>query len=218
MKIKEIISKMSLNSKLAGGTIVLGFFALLIGNPSSNTTVKINEKDLAVMVEKGADNISVEELADRIVKGNIDFRLIDLRAEREYSEYAIPSSENIQIADLTDGNLQRNQKIILYSDTGVRSVQGWFFLKAKGFKYVYMLHGGLNEWKDKILFPKIAENATPEQKAEFDKMAEVSKFFGGSPQTGTTETAVANIPALPKIQMPAVVPSHGAKKKKREGC
>ncbi len=217
MKIKEFISKQSLNIKLAGGTVLLGLIALIIGNPSTNIS-RIDEQDLAVMVEKGTDHISVEDLADWIIKGKVDYRLIDLRSEKEFAEYSIPSSENIQISDLLGSDLQRNEKIILCSKGGIHSVQAWFLLKAKGYKNVYTLRGGLDEWKDKILFPKLAVNAAPKEKAKFDKMAEVSKFFGGEPQTGLTEAAMTNMPVLPKLQMPIASPTTGTPKKKREGC
>ncbi len=144
--------------------------------------------------------------------------MIDLRTEKEYSEYTIPTSENIRITSLLDGNLFRNEKIILYSDGGIHSAQAWLLLKAKDFKNVYMLKGGIDEWKDKILFPKLTLNATPEEKTKFDKLAEVSKYFGGAPQTGTAETSVTNTPSLPKLQMQSSPPAGGAKKKKREGC
>jgi len=218
MKINEFFSKISLNQKLALFALALGFFAFVIGNPNSNTFVKINEQDLSVIVEKGVDHISVQELSDWIIKGKSDYRLIDLRTEKEFSEYSIPTSENIQIVNLTDGDLQRNQKLILYSDGGIHSAQAWFLLKAKGFVSVYMLKGGLDEWKDKILFPKLSADANEQQKSEFEKMAEVSKYFGGSPQTGTTESTVTNVPALPKLQLPAATSAGGAKRKKREGC
>ena len=76
------------------------------------------------------------------------------------------------------------KKIILYSDAGIHSAQAWFLLKANGYKGVYILRGGLEEWKDSILFPRLVENATPAEIAAFEKAKEISKFFGGSPQVG----------------------------------
>jgi hypothetical protein len=52
-------------------------------------------------------------------------------------------------------------------------------------------------------------------------MKEVSKFFGGTPQTGTAEQPSA-VTVLPKLMMPSAPagstsPSNATKKKK-EGC
>ncbi len=73
MKLKEIFSKISLNLKLASGAVLLGFFALIFGNPGNNTNADIDIKDLAVMVETQVDHVSVEDLADWIIKGKSDY-------------------------------------------------------------------------------------------------------------------------------------------------
>lgn len=218
MKLKEIFSKLTLNVKLASAAIFLGVVAFAIGNPVNNSIAKVDMQELSTMVQKEIDRVSVETLADWVIKGKSDYRLIDTRTEKEFNEYNIPTSENIPVTNLLDGGLLRNEKIILYADGGTHSAQAWFLLKAKNYAGVYILQGGLEEWQDKILFPKLALNASPEEKAKFDKLAEVSKFFGGVPQTGACETAMTAAPSLPKLSASAAAPACGAKKKKREGC
>lgn len=222
MKFLELIQKIDLKIKLAAIAIFLGFTAFIISNPFDNSIVKINAKDLAVMVQAEVDHVNVDELADWIIKGKSDYRLIDLRTEKEYNNYNIPTSENIPITNLLDGELFRNEKIVLYSEGGIHSAQAWFLLKAKDYKNVYMLRGGMEEWNDKILFPKLTSNATQEEKAKFEIASAISRYFGGQPQivTGNELTlSVANPNPTPKIQAPAGSSTGGAqKKKKREGC
>jgi len=223
MKIIEFLQKIDLKIKLASLAILLGLIAFIISDPFDNIYAKINTKELAVMVQKEVDHVNVDELADWIIKGKSDYRLIDLRSEKEFNEYNIPGSENIPITNLLDGQIARNEKIILYSDGGIHSAQAWFLLKAKDFKNVYILRGGLEEWKDKILFPKLASNATENEKAKFEIASAISRYFGGTPQlmTGEQPTSVAiqsATPQVPKIQAPVGASSTGAKKKKREGC
>ncbi len=80
----------------------------------------------------------------------------------------------------------------------------------------------MEEWNDKILFPKLTSNATQEEKAKFEIASAISRYFGGQPQivTGNEITlSVANPNPAPKIQAPAGSSTGGAqKKKKREGC
>lgn len=221
MKILDFIQKIDLKIKLAFIAIFLGVIAFIISNPFDNVNAKINAKDLAVMVQKEVDHVNVEDLADWIIKGKSDYRLIDLRTESEFSEYNIPGSENIPITNLLDGELARNEKIILYSDGGIHSAQAWFLLKAKDFKNVYILRGGLEEWKDKILFPKLASNATDEEKAKFEISSAISRYFGGAPQVVTgneIKISVAQPKPAPQIQAPQGSSSGSVKKKKREGC
>jgi hypothetical protein len=82
-----------------------------------------------------------------------------------------------------------------------------------------MLLGGLEEWKDKILYPSLSSNASKQDSLSFLQLAEVSKFFGGAPQTGVTEKEISAVKQLPKLQAPAgSTPTGVTKKKKKEGC
>lgn len=208
----------SLNQKLAGGAAVLGFLAIFAGSPYTGASATVDSKDLAVLVQREVDHVKPVELADWIIQGKVDFRLIDLRDAKDYAEYHIPMAENVPLPELSSHGLARNETIILYSDGGIHSAQAWFLLKAQKYRGVYILLGGLEEWKDSVLFPSIAQNAGPEERAEFEKMKEVSKFFGGSPRTGTTGGTEVQA-ALPKLEMPApVAVPRGTKKKRKEGC
>lgn len=213
---KCIMSDWNIEKKLGLFALVLGFIAIFAGSPFHSAEVKVNTKDIALSTVN--DKIDVTELADYIIKGNADYRLIDLRDEDEFKIYFIPTAMNIPITQLAAAPLMRNEKIILYADNDVAAAQGWFLLKSKGYKGVYFLEGGLEEWKNKILFPKLASDAAPEEKIEFEKMCEVSKFFGGVPQTDASETLKQEV-KLPSLDLPATTNlSTQGKKKKREGC
>lgn len=87
------------------------------------------------------------------------------------------------------------------------------------FSFVIMGRG-LDEWREKILFPAIPENASAEQQAQFAKIKEVSRFFGGTPQTGTVSeqtTMKKEMPKLPTSTGGSLIAPTGGKKKK-EGC
>ncbi|MBI5403861.1 MAG: rhodanese-like domain-containing protein [Ignavibacteriae bacterium] len=214
------MKNLSLNKKLAGIALLLGFFAIFLGSPYKGSFYNINSKELALITGNAVDHVKVDELADWIIQGKSDYRIIDLRTEKEFAEYHIPGAENIPMQTLDKADLMKNEKIILYSEGGIHSAQGWMILKAKDFKGVYILFGGLEEWNEKILFPKIPENATPEQLAAFEKIKEVSKFFGGTPQTGSTAD-VKDKPKVqaPKLEAPTTTPGTTSEpKKKKEGC
>ncbi len=216
---KKIFSELTPPKILGILALALGFIALFAGNPYENATATINTKELALIVQNEVDHVKVEELADWIIKGKSDYRLIDLNNESVFNDYHIPTAENITLTLLSESGLQRNEKIILYSEGGIHSAQAWMLLKAKGYKAVYMLTGGLDEWKDKILFPSLSTGASLQDSLNFLKIAEVSKYFGGEPQTGTQTAEVTGAKQLPKLQAPAGnVPAGVTKKKKKEGC
>jgi len=224
------LSRLTLNQKLGALALLLGAGAIFAA-PSRGGAVSLDPAELAVIVQREVDHVRVEEVADWIVQGRADYRLVDLRDEKAYAEYHIPGAELIPITGLVPGAegpglrqeppLARNEKVVLYSDGGIHSAQAWFLLRAKQYAGVYILRGGLQEWKDSVLFPSLPAAATPAQRVTFAKMAEVSRFFGGQPQDvpGAAHPAVA--PALRMADMPASAPppaSVAPKKKKKEGC
>ena len=157
---KKFFSDLSTNKKLALFAMVLGVIALFAGNPYGGTTIKVNEKDIALSTVGNADKVSVTDLADWIIKGKSDYELVDLRSEEKYNEYTIPNSQCIPLPQISSSELLRNQKIVLFSDDDVTASQAWFILKSKGYKGVYILDGGLDAWKEKVLFPKAPLNGS----------------------------------------------------------
>ncbi len=216
---KKFLANLTANQKLGGVALVLGFIALFAGDPYGGTSIKVNEKDLALSTVGNADKISVNDLADWIIQDKADFEMIDLRSEEKYNEYTIPNSQCIQLPQLSSSELLRNQKIILFSDDDVASSQAWFILKSKNYKGVYILDGGLDAWKEKVLFPKAPVNGIKDELDQFEKMKEVAKYFGGSAQTDSsiTETKTQiKLPTSKSSNTKTTAPT--GKKKKREGC
>jgi rhodanese-related sulfurtransferase len=212
-------SSLSLNQKLACGALALGALALF-ARPNRDNVVTLDVKELATIIDKEDDHVTASELAGWIVAGRSDYRLIDLRSEKEYAEYHIPTAENVTLTALPETSLLANEKVVLYSEGGIHASQGWMLLRAKGFKNAYTLKGGLDQWKEDVLFPTRAETATPEERARFERAAALARFFGGSPRTGGAQVATVKTPEMPKVERPA--PSAGATaaapRKKKEGC
>ena len=223
------ISRLTLNQKLAVAAVALGAVALFAA-PYPGSKVTLDARELALVVGTEADHVEAPELAAWIIESRADYRLVDLRTEGEFARYHIPTAVNVPMNVLTDAGLGRQEKVVLYSEGGIHSAQAWMLLRAQGYKSVYMLKGGLEEWKDQVLFPAVADNPTPAERARDERLKSISAFFGGQPRSATAVAAGAAAtpamatPAAPAS--PAVVappsPAGGAKpaapKKKKEGC
>jgi rhodanese-related sulfurtransferase len=189
-----------------------------MGSPSPGGAVTLNTRELADIVESEVDHIAVDELANWITQDRADYRLIDVRDPESYATYHIPTAELVELRDLNDYPLYHNEKIVLYSDGGIHSAQAWFLLRAKGFAGAYILLGGLDAWKDEILFPELPADATPVEVASFERRRTVSELFGGKPRTDGS-TAQPSEVVLPKVEPPAPVAApHTSKKHHKEGC
>ena len=220
-------SRLTLNQKLALGAVVLGA-AALFATPYPGSTVTLDTKELALVVGTEADHVEAPELAAWIIESRADYRLIDLRTEAEFAQYHIPTAVNIPMNVLTDAGLGRQEKLVLYSEGGIHSAQAWMLLRAQGFKSVYMLKGGLDEWKDQVVFPVVPDNPTLDERARDERLKSISAFFGGQPRSAAAVAAGAAVmpgmapaamPARPSVVAPPS-PAGGPKPaaKKKEGC
>ena len=212
-----------LNRRLAIAAVALGVIAIA-AQPTRAGRVSIAADELAIVAERGADQVDPSELANWIVAGRTDYRLVDLRDEEAFAAYRIPTAEHVPIARLLDAGLARNEKLVLYAGDGVKASQGWFLLKANGYKGVYMLSGGLDGWKAHVLFPRLRDGVTAEAQRENDLLRARASHFGGTPLapgSGAAPAAsAAPMPAPPAVAAPSL-PGGGAKapaRKKREGC
>jgi rhodanese-related sulfurtransferase len=209
------------NAKLALAALLLGAGAVG-ANVHGGRTMRLHETELATVVGRAADHVSPAELASWIIEGRSDYRLLDLRDEKAYAAYHIPTAENVPVASLADAALARPEKLVLYSDGGIHAAQAWMLLKAKGHTSAYTLLGGLEGWRDEILFPALPADATAPDRARFERAAAVAKFFGGQPRSATAgDVATTAAPALPKVEAPSVPAGAGTaapRKKRRQGC
>jgi rhodanese-related sulfurtransferase len=204
---------------VVGGLLVAGLIAAVAGDPYRGTKATVDTKELARLVDGKADHILAEDLADRLIAGRNDFRIVDLRDASAYAAYHIPGAENIPLATLGSAELRADEGYLLYSDGGIHGAQAWILLKAKGMPRVYSLYGGIDEWKDRVLYPALPDQPTAEQAADVAKRKLVSQHFGGKPRGGGADKP-AEPQSLPAPPPPADAPAPNTppKKKKKEGC
>ena len=218
----RFLPKLTLNQKLGVLALALGALAVF-ANVAPGHTVKVNAKELLTSVARAEDHVTPPELAAWIIEGRTDYRLVDVRDEKAFAEYHIPTAENVPLATVLDGALDRTEKIVLYGDGGIHAAQAWMVLKGRGYTRVYTLLEGLDAWKDEVLFPVMPQAPTPEQQAQFERAAHVAKFFGGQPRAaaapGAEPMALPTLAAAPSVAPPTLPAGAAAgPKKKREGC
>ena len=208
--------KLSTNQWLALIALVLGALAVL-GEPYAGRRTSLDARELAMIVEGEVDHVMAREIAEWIMQGQTDYRLIDIREDTAYARYHIPGAENVQIRKLADYPLYRNERIVVYSGGGIHAAQAWFLLKAMGFPGVYTVLGGLDAWVDEVLYPPAPALATPESMAEFERLKAIAAYFGGSPRGAMEDGEPAEL-QLPSVQMTAPVIVAPRKKRRKEGC
>ena len=112
--------------------------------------------------------ISTDLLADRLINQDPSVLLIDTRSEKEFNEFALPNAINIPLKNLLDDDYigyidQDIYDVILYSNDSFYADQAWMIGNRLGFKNLYVLKGGLNEWFNTIINPKSPDETMPRE-------------------------------------------------------
>jgi len=198
------------------GLLGAGFISLFLGSPYGSTKVKVDTTELARITSTGNDQIKATDLADSIIRGDDDYLLIDLRNAKEFATYFIPGAINMDMNSEDFADLPHNENIVIYSNDGEATAKAWFILKARGYKSVRTLNGGIKAWMDDVLYPSKPADTSKAAQEEFAKRAEVAKHFGGEAQ-GAGGPAVHKAPK-PPAPAASTAPKKKKKRKAREGC
>lgn len=92
--------------------------------------------------------LTAKELEEKI-QSTSEMNLIDIRTASDYKNGHIKEAINLSIDDLREkvNELDKDQVIVLYSNTGEKAYVAQEILLNKGFKEVYALSGGINSYR-----------------------------------------------------------------------
>ena len=167
--------------------------------------------------------ISTDLLADRIINQDPTLLLIDTRPEKEYGEYSLPNAINIQLKDFFDEELnnyldQEIYDVILFSNDNFYANEAWMLGNRLGYKNLYVLSGGLNEWFNTIIDPKYPDETMPREAFDlysFRKAAGL--YFGVAPEKSSYETKVKPKKKVTPAPKKKVITAPKKKKRLPEG-
>ena len=211
----QFLTTLTLNQRLALLAFVLGLVAIG-ATPSRGERVSVDSRQMARLVSGGSGRVPARTLADWIIQGRADFRLVDLRSPEAFAAgLRIPNAENIPVATLLDAGLSRDERILLVGDDDVMVAQSWFLLEAAGYRGASILEGGLRAWRDQVVYPRV-DGTDPAQRA---KLEGISAQFGGAPRIGAgADVPDAPLAAVAAPKLPAAAGKKPGPPKKREGC
>lgn len=204
---------------LAAAAALCGALAVFAGSPYRATRATVDVQRLASAVAHEEDHVTAIELAEWIRARKTGLRIIDLRTDPEFETYHVPRAENIALESLATAPLHASDTIVLISGGGAHAAQAWVLLQALGYKQVYFLRGGLQEWIDDVMNPTILASAPPAAMAEFKRVGEISRYFGGVPRiVDKIEPRPANAEGAAESNRSAASTSDAAAAIRRRGC
>lgn len=172
----------SLNQKLALFAFSLSFLTMVVSLLIPRHSEEKENPEIAF--------IDVIELATKI-KNKEPILVIDVRDEREFQQFHIPSASHIPLDKLLEENLKSKQSTIVYSANDQLANQAYYMLKGLEVSSPYVLKGGVNDWYDRILYPKVSLKVSDSDKTLTNQIKSLSSFYGGKVEF-VNDTTVLN--------------------------
>ncbi len=142
---------------VAGGLFVLTPATTGTAAMSAGAAIQadVDEKALMERVEQALDHIEPEELADRLMIGESDIVVVDVRPVVEFNAFHIRTAINVPLAQLAKSLHPYKNKglIVLYSNGMTHPAQARDSLQRLGFANVWLLTDGLRGFRDRCLKP-----------------------------------------------------------------
>ena len=211
---------------------MLGAFALLLGFGLFFIQQKDNSKKqspafLLLEMNDPSRLISTDKMAELIISKDPALLPIDVRPEEEYNKFTIPGAVNIPLSKLLGEDaayylgLGEMEKVF-FSNDDLSSNEAWVIAKRSGYKNVYVMRGGLNEWVETILQPAEPFQAAPEEAFELYNLRKATSlyFIGGSEELAPEQFQEAKIdkPSDAKEKIKVAPKPKKAKTQEEEGC
>ena len=186
---------------LAGGLFLLGPDTTEAAAKSGVAVTPVDEKALMAKVEQGLDHIEPEDIADRLMAGEPDLVIVDVRPAAEFNAFHIRGALNVPIAELAS-TLQPHKnrgQIVLYSNGMTHPAQARDSLQRQGFGNVYLLSDGLVGFRNRCLKP-VSLRHEPLTTADAARVNAWRAFFEASAVSANSDVATAPIhAAMPRV-------------------
>jgi thiosulfate/3-mercaptopyruvate sulfurtransferase len=148
------------------------------------------DSGLLQAIEAGEDHMDPDELADRLLTGDPELLVVDIRTPAEFAAFHIRSAVNVATADLPDFLAPYKNKgtIVLYSNGMTHPAQARDALTRLGFNNTYLLTDGLQGFILAVLKP-VSLRETPLPVSHAARVNAWRSFFLGNAPTPTPAAA-----------------------------
>ena len=168
-----------------------GALAVVAGNPTRPVRGTVDVAELARIVEHEEDHVTAVELAKWIRDDKAGLRILDIRSDSEFGDFHIPRATRVPLSDIARMPIDSADTYVLYSEGGTHAAQGWFLLRARGVENVFFLRGGLYEWLEQVMNPRVPSTMPQAQR---DSIRALTLWFGGKMQV--VDSTSATVPSV----------------------
>lgn len=115
-------------------------------------------------IADGQDHMDAPELASRLMNGDQDLTVIDIRSAAEFAKFSIRGAINIPLEQLLSraNSIPRKGTVVFYSNGTTHAAQAWLLLRTMGITNTLVLTDGLLEFWRQCLTPPSLSGLTDE--------------------------------------------------------
>ena len=213
----EYLEKKRYGKGRPGGTLFLAAFsaALILGaaglfafegyekEPAPPASAPIEQTMPLQEVPAAPVHMGARELADRLLAGDNDIMLVDIRTPEEFEQFHIRSAVNLQVEDLPQTLLPHKNEglIVLYSNGSTHGAQAQEDLSRLGFENVSFLTDGLEGFLNVCLKPVSlrTEPVSPDAAAKINAWRAFFIAPNGIETTISKNSVPLKAPELPQM-------------------
>lgn len=165
---------------LAAGALILGGLAPVAGTGDDPGDTGVAE--LTGELAAGGVLVDAVTLAEWI-RDRRPVRVVDVRDSSAFNRFSVPTAENVPLPAAPELAVDSSMPIVVYDDDGGQAVRSWLLLRRLGHPDVRILERGVVGWIDGVVSP-VLPAGTPEERERYERVARVSRYFGGLPRIG----------------------------------
>jgi hypothetical protein len=141
------------------------------------------------LLESPPPRVGALELARWIRDGEPEVRVIAVQADTQTHEtLVIPGAELKTLGEVARESWQPGSAVVLYAENEALADRARSMVPASARANAYVLRDGVAGWVRTIASPILPTNPSPEQAAQWQEIAELSRWFGGVPRVGEAST------------------------------
>ena len=130
-------------------------------------------------------SIAATDLAERIMRRDATLRVFDLNSPVDFERFHIAGATHTTLRAVEREALPADSIVVLYANNLAHATRAWHAVNGR-VADAFVLRGGIQEWFVRVYEPRLAVDATPVERVEFERAERLSRFFGGQPQRDVT--------------------------------
>jgi rhodanese-related sulfurtransferase len=138
--------------------VVIAISAFALPDRKENLLNKVNDEKFITSNE--VKLMTTDELAFRIIDDDKNIQIFDLRAKKDFDSLNLPKSNNYTLESLFEKDANKllslkNKKNVFIADDEQTARKGAVLALKLGFTDIYVLQGGMEQFKKDIIYFKI---------------------------------------------------------------